>query len=96
MDFGDQMSRAAGVARDHPEVGGLERARFKVVLLDEYQDTSHAQLTLLRVAVRRRPPGDRRRRPVPVDLRLARRVRGQPGAGSRATSRERGGRPAPA
>ena len=29
-------------------------------------------------AVRRRPSGDRRRRPVPVDLRLARRQRGQP------------------
>ena len=48
MDFGDQMSRAAVVARDHAEVGGLERLRFRVVLLDEYQDTSHAQLTLLR------------------------------------------------
>ncbi len=48
MDFGDQMSRAAVVARDHPEVGYLERLRYRVVLLDEYQDTSHAQLTLLR------------------------------------------------
>lgn len=47
MDFGDQMSRAAVVARDHREVGGIERAKFKIVLLDEYQDTSHAQLTLL-------------------------------------------------
>src|SRR4051794_40983128 len=43
MDFGDQMARAARVARDHPEVGAIERGRFKVVLLDEYQDTSHAQ-----------------------------------------------------
>ncbi|GIG07517.1 ATP-dependent helicase [Catellatospora coxensis] len=48
MDFGDQMSRAARVARDHPEVGAAERERFRVVLLDEYQDTSHAQVTLLR------------------------------------------------
>ena len=48
MDFGDQMSRAARVARDHPEVGAIERARFRVVLLDEYQDTSHAQVVLLR------------------------------------------------
>jgi DNA helicase-2/ATP-dependent DNA helicase PcrA len=48
MDFGDQMSRAARVARDHPEVGEIERARFRVVLLDEYQDTSHAQVVLLR------------------------------------------------
>jgi len=48
MDFGDQLSRAARVARDHPEVGAIERQRFEVVLLDEYQDTSHAQVVLLR------------------------------------------------
>jgi DNA helicase-2/ATP-dependent DNA helicase PcrA len=48
VDFGDQVSRAALVARDHPEVGAIERDRFRVVLLDEYQDTSHAQVTLLR------------------------------------------------
>jgi DNA helicase II / ATP-dependent DNA helicase PcrA len=48
MDFGDQMSRAARVARDHAEVGEAERDRFRVVLLDEYQDTSHAQVVLLR------------------------------------------------
>jgi DNA helicase-2/ATP-dependent DNA helicase PcrA len=47
MDFGDQMARAALVARDHPAVGEVERGRFKVVLLDEYQDTSHAQVTML-------------------------------------------------
>jgi DNA helicase-2/ATP-dependent DNA helicase PcrA len=48
MDFGDQLFRAATVARDHPEVGAIERERYRVVLLDEYQDTSHAQVTLLR------------------------------------------------
>jgi len=47
MDFGDQMARAARVARDHPEVGAIERGRFSIVLLDEYQDTSHAQVTML-------------------------------------------------
>ncbi|HEX8631890.1 MAG TPA: ATP-dependent DNA helicase, partial [Catenuloplanes sp.] len=48
MDFGDQLARAARVARDHPEVGRVERERYRVVLLDEYQDTSHAQVVLLR------------------------------------------------
>ncbi len=48
MDFGDQLARAAHVATAHPEVGALERDRFRIVLLDEYQDTSHAQITLLR------------------------------------------------
>jgi ATP-dependent DNA helicase UvrD/PcrA len=47
VDFGDQMARAALVARDHPAVGAIERGRFKIVLLDEYQDTSHAQVTML-------------------------------------------------
>ncbi|MFC3501200.1 ATP-dependent helicase [Micromonospora krabiensis] len=47
MDFADQLARAARVARDHPAVGVVERDRFRVVLLDEYQDTSHAQVVLL-------------------------------------------------
>ncbi|MFE9242675.1 ATP-dependent helicase [Nocardiopsis sp. NPDC006938] len=48
MDFGDQMALAARIAQNHAEVGLIERGRFRVVLLDEYQDTSHAQLVLLR------------------------------------------------
>ncbi|TDC82592.1 ATP-dependent helicase [Micromonospora sp. KC606] len=47
MDFADQLARAARAARDHPAVGAIERDRFRVVLLDEYQDTSHAQVVLL-------------------------------------------------
>jgi DNA helicase-2/ATP-dependent DNA helicase PcrA len=48
MDFGDQVALAARIAQRHPEVGTAERSRYQVVLLDEYQDTSHAQLVLLR------------------------------------------------
>nr|WP_221308739.1 ATP-dependent DNA helicase [Nocardiopsis mwathae] len=48
MDFGDQVALAARIATRHPEVGMIERSRYHVVLLDEYQDTSHAQLLLLR------------------------------------------------
>ena len=48
MDFGDQMSLAARIAERFPEVGRGERARYTVVLLDEYQDTGHSQLVLLR------------------------------------------------
>ncbi|WP_113703174.1 ATP-dependent helicase [Nonomuraea lactucae] len=48
IDYGDQMSLAARIAANHKEVGEIERSRFSVVLLDEYQDTSHAQLVLLR------------------------------------------------
>ncbi|WP_433477472.1 ATP-dependent helicase [Spirillospora sp. CA-142024] len=48
IDHGDQMALAARIAYKHPEVGMIERSRFSVVLLDEYQDTSQAQLVLLR------------------------------------------------
>ncbi|GAA4098658.1 ATP-dependent helicase [Nonomuraea soli] len=48
IDYGDQMSLAARIASNHKEVGEIERGRYSVVLLDEYQDTSHAQLVLLR------------------------------------------------
>ena len=48
IDHGDQMALAARIAVRHPEVGAIERGRYAVVLLDEYQDTSHAQLVLLR------------------------------------------------
>ena len=48
IDYGDQVALAARIAAAHPEVGAAERARYQVVLLDEYQDTSHAQLVLLR------------------------------------------------
>ena len=45
MDFSDQIELGARLAGEQPDVGALERARFKVVLLDEYQDTSVAQAT---------------------------------------------------
>src|SRR6266545_616225 len=48
VDYGDQIVLAARIAARHPAVGTAERARYQVVLLDEYQDTSHAQLVLLR------------------------------------------------
>jgi DNA helicase-2/ATP-dependent DNA helicase PcrA len=48
IDYGDQMALAARIAAGHPVVGESERARYQVVVLDEYQDTSHAQLVLLK------------------------------------------------
>ncbi|MGW7448046.1 UvrD-helicase domain-containing protein [Kitasatospora sp. NPDC054795] len=47
MDFGDQIAAAARLAQQRPEVGELLRDQFKVVLLDEYQDTSVAQRLML-------------------------------------------------
>lgn len=48
IDFGDQVALAARLAAEVPPVASTERDRYRVVLLDEYQDTSHAQLELLR------------------------------------------------
>lgn len=47
VTFGEQMSVAARLVRDHPGVGESQRRRYKVIMLDEYQDTSHAQRVLL-------------------------------------------------
>lgn len=46
LDFGDLVALAARVASEIPLAAEVERQRFKVVLLDEFQDTSHAQLVL--------------------------------------------------
>jgi DNA helicase II / ATP-dependent DNA helicase PcrA len=43
MDFGVQMASAARLAMTFPQVGQELRKRYRVVLLDEYQDTGHAQ-----------------------------------------------------
>ncbi|YAL84039.1 ATP-dependent helicase [Dermacoccaceae bacterium W4C1] len=47
LDFADQIRLAAVAAQRFPAIGVLERSRFKAVLLDEFQDTSEAQLVLL-------------------------------------------------
>ncbi|KAB7746611.1 AAA family ATPase [Nostocoides sp. F2B08] len=48
MDFADQMAVAARLAAQFPDIAGIQQERFRAVLLDEFQDTSHAQLELLR------------------------------------------------
>ncbi|WP_079138723.1 ATP-dependent helicase, partial [Actinacidiphila rubida] len=47
LDFGDQIALSATLAQTRPEVGALLRDEYRVVLLDEYQDTSVAQRLLL-------------------------------------------------
>jgi DNA helicase-2/ATP-dependent DNA helicase PcrA len=47
MDFGMQMASAARLASAFPQVGKQLRERYRVVLLDEYQDTGHAQRVAL-------------------------------------------------
>src|SRR5207247_10456999 len=47
IDFGDQIGLAVRIVREHPEVAEDYRSRFQAVLLDEYQDTNHAQAMLM-------------------------------------------------
>ncbi|WP_405438698.1 UvrD-helicase domain-containing protein [Streptomyces avidinii] len=47
FDFSDQIALSAQLATTRPEVGVMLREEFRVVLLDEYQDTSVAQRLLL-------------------------------------------------
>ncbi len=47
IDYSDQVGLAERAVRELPEVAIRERASFKQVLLDEYQDTSYLQTRLL-------------------------------------------------
>ncbi|MGW5451077.1 UvrD-helicase domain-containing protein [Nocardia sp. NPDC003979] len=71
LDFGSQMSLAARLAVDHPEVAAAERARFKLVLLDEYQDTGHAQRVLLSALFGNARAVQQNRRSEPVRVRAS-------------------------
>ncbi|WP_327369736.1 UvrD-helicase domain-containing protein [Streptomyces sp. NBC_01217] len=55
LDFGDQIALSAELALTRPEVGAILRGEFRVVLLDEYQDTSVAQRLLLSALFGRGP-----------------------------------------
>src|SRR5262245_28009897 len=48
-DFGDQIHLALGLLRRRPALLQSQRDRYRHVLVDEFQDTNHAQLELLRL-----------------------------------------------
>jgi DNA helicase-2/ATP-dependent DNA helicase PcrA len=49
VDFGDQIARALGLLRERPALLDRFRRRYRYVLVDEFQDTNHAQLELIRL-----------------------------------------------
>ncbi len=49
VDFGDQIALTLRLFREHPTVLEQYRQRFRYVLIDEFQDTNHAQFELLRL-----------------------------------------------
>jgi DNA helicase II / ATP-dependent DNA helicase PcrA len=55
MDFDDLIMRTVELLRTYPDTAEHYRRRFRHVLVDEYQDTNHAQYSLVRELV---GPGD--------------------------------------
>lgn len=51
MDFDDLISKAVEVLQRFPEAKARFRSRFRHVLVDEYQDTNHAQYILVKELV---------------------------------------------
>ena len=47
LDFDDLIAETVQLMRDHREVGEAWARRFRHVLVDEYQDTNHAQFLLV-------------------------------------------------
>jgi DNA helicase-2/ATP-dependent DNA helicase PcrA len=48
VDFDDLLMRVAFTLRDHPDVTARLNVRFRYLLIDEYQDTNHAQYLIAR------------------------------------------------
>ena len=48
VDFGDQIGRALELLRARPAVLERLQRRYRFILVDEFQDTNHAQLELVR------------------------------------------------
>jgi DNA helicase-2/ATP-dependent DNA helicase PcrA len=51
LDFDDLIMRTVRLLQEHPHVAESYRRRFRHVLVDEYQDTNHAQYTLIKELV---------------------------------------------
>ena len=48
LDFDDLLLRMAFMLRDYSDIGQLLSERYRYVMIDEYQDTNHAQYLLAR------------------------------------------------
>jgi DNA helicase-2/ATP-dependent DNA helicase PcrA len=66
FDFDDLIGQTVYLFRAFPKVAALYQRRFRHVLVDEYQDTNHAQYSLIRELTRAVSPDD-----VPLDTRMS-------------------------
>ena len=51
MDFDDLIAKTVEVLQRHPDARAKYRSRFRHILVDEYQDTNHAQYILIKELV---------------------------------------------
>jgi DNA helicase II / ATP-dependent DNA helicase PcrA len=58
LDFDDLIGETVAVLQAFPQIAQYYRRRFRHILVDEYQDTNHAQYVLVRELVGRESPGD--------------------------------------
>ena len=66
FDFDDLIGQTVYLFRAFPQVAAKYQRRFRHVLVDEYQDTNHAQYSLIRELTRQVTPDN-----VPGDTRMA-------------------------
>lgn len=71
MDFDDIIAETVYLFRAFPDVAALYQKRFRHILVDEYQDTNHAQYALIREFTREPKPED-----LPEDVRNKGRIPG--------------------
>ncbi len=53
LDFGDLLLKATEILRNKPEVLARWQERFRYIMVDEYQDTNHAQYILTKLLASR-------------------------------------------
>jgi DNA helicase II / ATP-dependent DNA helicase PcrA len=68
LDFDDLIGETVAVLRAFPQIAQYYRRRFRHVLVDEYQDTNHAQYVLVRELVGRDALKDQESQASPDDV----------------------------
>lgn len=66
FDFDDLIGQTVYLFRAHPDVAAIYQRRFRHILVDEYQDTNHAQYSLIRELTRGVEPEEVQRLQPPV------------------------------